>query len=533
MRAPRLKAMSSKAASSLVALGLTFAGCLDFRIDDKPFLCEGAACDGGVVDSGETDGGAAVDAGPGEDAGLDAGTDAGLDAGTDAGVDAGTDAGLDGGTDVGVDAGTDAGLDAGTDAGLDAGTDAGVDAGLDAGTDGGPDAGVDAGDPTLIVTPEGRWKMVPLPLVGGAGEFGAALALSADARTLVVGAPAAVTDGGSGRVFVFLLQGTNVTLLRFIDAPSAASRFGAAVSTTSDGLNLLVGAPGDVDGGPPGGAAWLFVSNVADGGLRVFPVPTGPRVSTGAFGASVSFAAASDVFAIGAPGQGVTDAGPRTGTVEVFRFDGGGLGLHSLITDSRLDAFDQFGASVSLGDDGTTLLIGAPGDDSDSTANNNLLAGAGAAYAFVRQGSSYNRQWVFKAGTPTLAGRYGTCVRVDSAGSVMLAGGERSGASAVDFEPWRRSFSVWNLDTGVTLPFVAGPGPSCFITSNAAVSVGAHHGQALIATTGQSAGTRVVTPPMAGTSSFGASLGGSPDGAVLLFGDPAAADGGVVWLLFR
>jgi hypothetical protein len=114
---------------------------------------------------------------------------------------------------------------------------------------------------------------------------------------------------------------------------------------------------------------------------------------------------------------------------------------------------------------------------------------------------------------------------------VLISAGQTV-SGTVDFTPWERSFGSWFIDFGVGLSTNFGSGPSCFITSNASWLVGAQSGRAVVARPGQLSGVDFV-PPMGGTSAFGSGLGGSPDGSVLLFGDPRAGDGGVVWLLFR
>ncbi len=150
----------------------------------------------------------------------------------------------------------------------------------------------------------------------GAGELGSGVALSADGSTALVGAPA---DGVAGGVRAYVRSGSTWAQqgaeLKPSDATGGAG-FGAAVSVSADGNTALVGGPVDADGpvggsGPtPSGAIWEFArsgSTWAQQGSKLVGT-----TSESEFGAAVAFSQDARTALIGGPIDstgGVTDAG--------------------------------------------------------------------------------------------------------------------------------------------------------------------------------------------------------------------------------
>jgi hypothetical protein len=93
------------------------------------------------------------------------------------------------------------------------------------------------------------------------------------------------------------------------------------------------------------------------------------------FGISVSISDDGSVCAIG--GYHDSDKGERSGSVAIFKKNGGVWEQTSKLLASDGAEGDQFGNSVSLSGDGKTCVIGAYFDD------NRLGVSAGAAYVFV------------------------------------------------------------------------------------------------------------------------------------------------------
>ena len=191
---------------------------------------------------------------------------------------------------------------------------------------------------------------------GSGDRFGYAVALSADGRTLAVGAdledsattgingePENNAANDSGAVFVFRrdagLAWVQEAYVKALNA-NAGDGFGFAVGLSADGSTLAVGAP--------------FESSSATG----------------------------------VEGDQASNAASLSGAVYVFRRSADGVwAQEAYVKASNTDDSDRFGYAVALSGDGVTLAVGAIGEDSSATGINgdqtsNLVSFAGAVYVF-------------------------------------------------------------------------------------------------------------------------------------------------------
>ncbi len=101
---------------------------------------------------------------------------------------------------------------------------------------------------------------------------------------------------------------------------------------------------------------------------------------------------------------------------------------------SNTGGADWFGTSVAV--DGDTVVVGAYFEDSNATGvngpNNNLAETSGAAYVFVRTGTTWTQQAYLKASNTGGGDWFGTSVAVDGDTVVVGARGEGSNATGVD-----------------------------------------------------------------------------------------------------
>jgi hypothetical protein len=94
---------------------------------------------------------------------------------------------------------------------------------------------------------------------------------------------------------------------------------------------------------------------------------------------------------------------------------------------SNTDAFDQFGYSLAIW--GDTIVVGTPYEASDGSGEeNNDLALSGAVYVFVREGSTWTQQAYLKAGYPDEWDLFGYSVDI-SGDTIVGASGEESDGS--------------------------------------------------------------------------------------------------------
>ncbi|MCB1204293.1 MAG: integrin [Verrucomicrobiae bacterium] len=159
-----------------------------------------------------------------------------------------------------------------------------------------------------------------------------------------------------------------------------------------------------------------------------------------------SMAISGDTLVIGAPGEASSGIGPNdgqaddsrsgSGAVYVYARSGGAWSLQAYLKASNPGAGDGFGTSVAI--DGDTLIVGAPGEDSNATGvngaqGNNSANNAGAAYVFFRLGSIWGQQAYLKASntSPTSIQRFGASVSVSGDLAVVGSPDESSSSQGV------------------------------------------------------------------------------------------------------
>lgn len=184
------------------------------------------------------------------------------------------------------------------------------------------------------------------------------------------------------------------------------------------------------------------------------------------FGYTLALSSNGDTLAIGTPfeagaAQGIdaerTEASaPESGAVYVFTRSGSSWEEQSYIKASNAEAYDYFGGSVSLSDDGNTLAVGAQGEASNAKGVNgdqesNSIGVAGAVYLFVRSEGNWSQEAYIKASTqaylnnecfnpspvrclPTHGARFGSSVALAGDGSALAIGAfhEHSNATGVN-----------------------------------------------------------------------------------------------------
>ena len=201
--------------------------------------------------------------------------------------------------------------------------------------------------------------------------FGAGVALDGD--VLAVAATDVVWDDGgwaapdSGSAYVIRTTDGQMTKLMTADGNDVQ---GASVAV--DGGTLVFGAPFDDDFGSNSGAVHVF--RTTDGGATYVEVAKLTACDAAAgdfFGWSVAID--GDTIVVGARYD--DDAGTSSGAAYVFRTTDGGATYTQVAKLTADDAAvgDVFGTSVAI--DGTTIVVGAPGDDG-------VGQNSGAAYVF-------------------------------------------------------------------------------------------------------------------------------------------------------
>lgn len=287
------------------------------------------------------------------------------------------------------------------------------------------------------------------------------------AATGIDGNQASTDAPQSGAVYVFARDAGAWMQRSYIKASNAraGNAFGTSVVLSADGRTLAVGAvneSGDATGvngnqGSNGfnrprssGAVYVFTNSGSAWSQQAYvkasnTIPSGIRQAAAhaRFGESVALSANGDTLAVGAIGEASDATGVNgdqnntrnnnSGAVYVFTRSQGEWSQQAYVKASNTAG--QFGRSVALAEDGNTLAVGADRERSKATgidgdqADTSLLAG-GAAYVFTRSGSTWAQQAYVKASNTGSAQGFGTSVALTADGNRLLVGapGETSRA---------------------------------------------------------------------------------------------------------
>jgi hypothetical protein len=170
------------------------------------------------------------------------------------------------------------------------------------------------------------------------------------------------------------------------------------------------------------------------------------------FGTSVAVSADGTTMAVGAPGEGSAarvvngdqsnNDADDSGAVYIYVRKGNAWAQQAFVKASNADPLDQFGTNVALSADGNTLVVGAYFEDGGSKGVNgnqadNSIGQAGAAYVFVRRGTTWSQQAYLKASNPGEAEEgdtFGYSIAVSGDGNTVAVGApsEDSNASGIN-----------------------------------------------------------------------------------------------------
>jgi probable HAF family extracellular repeat protein len=155
----------------------------------------------------------------------------------------------------------------------------------------------------------------------------------------------------------------------------------------------------------------------------------GGEIGGGGFGGAVALSADGSTALIGAPGDN-----EDVGAVWVFTRSGSTWTQQAKLTGSGESGVGRFGQSVALSSDGNTALIGGSSDNS----------AVGAAWVFTRSGSTWTQQGTKRTGSGESGrGEFGSSVALSSEGNTALIGGEGDNASVGAAWVFTRSGSTW------------------------------------------------------------------------------------------
>ncbi len=272
-------------------------------------------------------------------------------------------------------------------------------------------------------------------------HFGQSLAL--DQHTAVIGAPMGgptpQKDEGAAYVLVRSMPQSWAEQAKLLAKDGAThDDFGARVAVHAD--TVVVGAPSRDDAGMSSGAAYVFTRSGATWSQQA-KLLADDSVAGDKLGSSVAID--GDTALIGAS-YGGKGSNSNKGAAYVFvRSDSSWTQQKKLLADNGLDD-DWFGVAVALS--GNTALVGAY--NHNATGNE-----SGAAYVFVRSGSTWTLQQELNPGSDSASDHFGLSVAIDGDTAIVGApndddAADNSGAAHV----FVRSGSTWTKQGKLTSP---------------------------------------------------------------------------------
>ena len=303
---------------------------------------------------------------------------------------------------------------------------------------------------------------------GEGANFGSTVALSSDGNTMAVAAyyeaSAATGINGNendrsipqaGAVYVFTRRGNTWSQQAYIKASNTGKaavgqdfgdgdQFGYSMALSSDGNTLAVGAitedsaakgiNGDQadDSVTGSGAAYVFTRNGTTWSQQAYVKSsnTAPNVM---FGYSIGVSRDGNTLAVGE-----YDADRGKGALYVFTRSASTWSQQARLQASNAENGDSLGYSLALSEDGNTIAAGAadedcltaginpPGCDNDRT----LDTSAGAAYVFVRNGSTWTQQAFIKASNPHRQDWFGVRIAISGDGNTVTVGAQNEDSAA-------------------------------------------------------------------------------------------------------
>jgi len=326
--------------------------------------------------------------------------------------------------------------------------------------------------PTFVV-----WNQLGETIYGEeSGEYiGTSTSLSAQGNTLAMGG---TWDGfGLGIVRIYVRDGTSWSQLgQTLEGSRPGDHFGAAVKLSNDGRTILVGS--DLDSNTGSVRIYRYSDSLLEW-VQLGSKLQGSRQQDQA-GWSVAMSASADVVAFGAPGSskgytrvyrwngnrwvrkgGDINNGDRSGHsiafngdgtilavgaldgsyVKVYKFDGSSWNERGTAITGEESSY--FGASVSLSRSGNELAIGAPYDTRIRTGS-----AAGLARVYVWDANSWVQKGQDLYGMSSFY-YFGQSVSLASSGQVLAVGspGPRWGdvPSKAHVFDWDNSSRIWIL----------------------------------------------------------------------------------------
>lgn len=264
-------------------------------------------------------------------------------------------------------------------------------------------------------------------------NFGISVAINGN--TAVVGVPYDVIGGiiTQGSVYVYTRNGTTWSEQQHIIGSQTASQGEFGSSVAIEGNTLIVGAWLDtVDSKIAQGSASIYVRNgTVWSEQQILSADDGAKDDL--FGTSVGISGETVIVGASEDDVGLVDA---QGSAYIFVRSGTTWTQEAMLTSSDGGVFDKFGFSVSLS--GDRAIVGAP----EKTIGANSRQGA--AYVFVRNGTTWTEDDILTLSTGLAFDRFGFSVSINGDSAIV---GSFKGAYIYDAEAFTVMPGLLNIST--------------------------------------------------------------------------------------
>ena len=192
--------------------------------------------------------------------------------------------------------------------------------------------------------------------------------------------------------------------------------FGGSVSISGDGNTVIVGARyEDSKFWSESGAAYIFTwSETSSNWSEQQKIQASDNQQGDHFGYSVAISGDGNTAIVGARGEG------GTGAADLFTWSGTSWDEQDIIHASDKQAGDGFGNSVSISEDGNTAIVGA--NYEDAVVGTNTITDTGAAYIFTRSNSNWTEQNKIQASDKQAYDGFGGSVFISDDGNTAIVG---------------------------------------------------------------------------------------------------------------
>tara|TARA_Y100000385_G_scaffold130225_1_gene135547 strand:- start:2096 stop:3850 length:1755 start_codon:yes stop_codon:yes gene_type:complete len=274
-------------------------------------------------------------------------------------------------------------------------------------------------------------------------EFGSDVALSEDGTYAVVGAKYGGTGSGNdnhGSAYIFIRSGTTWTQQQEINAgdPQEGAQFGYSVDINADGTYVAIGAP--YWNSSNYGAAYVFTRSGTTWSQQQRLQSTAPSTNDN-MGNSTRISDNGDYVIATAPYEdtGSTDAG----LVYVFNRSGTTWSIQDTFQNSDTQLEDRLGFGSDISGDGNYIIVGSSWEDGGS---GNPIDRAGAAYIFLRTGTSWAQQAKLVASDAGATDSFGYSCSISTDGSFALVSAHLEDGGAGDPKIFHGAAYVFSRD---------------------------------------------------------------------------------------